>query len=171
MAELGLVDRERYELIEGVLNEKMAKKRPHTNVLTYLLRWLSASFGFERVNVEAAIDVRPEDDPTSEPEPDAIVLARPTREYRQANPQPADILLLVEVSDTTLEFDKEVKANLYARAGIQEYWISDVNGKQLLVHRDPGPNGYRSVIAYSGADQIAPLAAPDHALSVSTLFD
>lgn len=171
MAQAGLIDIARCELIDGVLIEKMAKNRPHINVLTYLIHWLAAGFGFDRVNVEAAIDLSPEEDPTSEPEPDAIVLAYPTREFGDANPKPSGILLLIEVSDTTLDYDRTTKARLYSRAGIADFWIFDVRGKQLIVHRDPGPEGYRSVTAYSGQEAAAPLAAPHHALTISTLFE
>src|SRR5260370_978463 len=120
---LGLWDQQHLELVEGELISKMGKNRPHVNVLIYVQDWLVRVFGMQYVNPESPIDVAPEDNPTNEPEPDLIVLARPSREFRNANPQPADLRLVVEISDSTLGFDLTVKAALYARAGIVEYWV------------------------------------------------
>lgn len=76
----------------------------------------------------------------------------------------------MEISDTSLSFDLSVKAMLYARAGIPEYWVLDVNGRQLFVHRDPSPIGYGSVIAYGEAESVSPLAAPERSLLVIDIF-
>jgi Uma2 family endonuclease len=148
------------ELIEGELISKMGKKRPHANGTSLLLEWLVGVFGFHHVQTESPIDVAPEDNPTNEPEPDLIVLTRPLSEFLSANPQPEDLRLVVEVSDTTLKFDLTVKAALYARAGIVEYWVLDVTGRRLLVHREPKAGSYGSIIAYGEGEGVAALAAP-----------
>jgi Uma2 family endonuclease len=166
---LGIWDQEKVELVDGELISKMGKNRPHVNFLFPLLFWLADVFGRERINSEMPIDVAPEDMPTNEPQPDLIVLNRPSASFRTA-PQPADLLLVVEVSDTSLQFDLTVKAPLYARAGIAEYWVVDIAGRRLIVHRDPHHGSYRSVVAYSESETVAPLAAPANELRVGEVF-
>ncbi|MBV8847089.1 MAG: Uma2 family endonuclease, partial [Bryobacterales bacterium] len=85
-------------------------------------------------------------------------------------PKPNDLVLIVEVADTTLEFDIQIKAPLYARAGIPEYWILDLKGRRLIVHRNPSGSVYRSVVAFSGQERVAPLAAPDREIAVADLL-
>ena len=115
---LGLLNGGKWELIEGELLRKMPKKRPHVQVLAILTGWLISIFGDHFVNTEAPIDVSPEDNPTSEPEPDLIVLRPDFPGLWSAVPQSEDLLLVIEISDTTLDFDTTVKAELYARAVI-----------------------------------------------------
>ena len=167
---LEIFDQQKYELIDGELISKMGKNRPHSVVLTLVMRWLVQVFGWDRVNQEAPIDVSPEDNATNEPEPDVIVFARSGAAFELRKPQPADLPLVVEVSDTTLGFDLNVKSTLYARAGIVEYWVVDIAGRRLIVHRDPAPQGYRSVIAYSESEKVAPLAAPQNELQAGEVF-
>ena len=123
----GLPDHERLELVEGELIGKMGKKRPHINTQALLQEWLVAVFGFRLVNIEAPIDVAPQDNEANEPEPDAIVLKREVS-FFAANPQPDDLRLVVEVSHS---------ARLYARVGNVEYRVIDIRGRRLIVHRDP----------------------------------
>jgi Uma2 family endonuclease len=158
------------ELVEGELISKMGKNRPHVNVATFVMAWLIRVFGEEFVNTEAPIDLAPEDNPTNEPVPDIIVLARPSFEIEKSNPIPADVRLLIEISDTTLGFDLTAKASLYARAGIPEYWVFDVAFRRLIVHRNPASGRYSTVSAYTDQESVAPIAAPDSAFHVATAF-
>lgn len=132
----GLLDQQRLELVEGELISKIGKKRPHVNALTLVQGWLVQVFGARFVNAEAPIDVAPEDNPTNEPEPDLIVLKQDLSHFT-SNPRAEDLRLLVEIADTSLNFDLTVKAALYARAKVFEYWVLDVAGRRLLVHRNP----------------------------------
>src|SRR5689334_849136 len=166
----GLWEQQHLELIEGELISKMGKKRPHTNAMVIMHAWLLRVFGEQFVNQEASMDVAPGDNAINEPEPDLIVLARPSREIRSGNPQPSDIRLLVEVSDTTVKFDLTVKARLYARAGIAEYWVVDVPARRIVVHRDPQDGQYRSVVAYSENESVRPIASPEHEFPVGSAF-
>lgn len=166
----GLWDQQHLELIQGELINKMGKNRPHGNTLTLVLEWLMHVFGGKYVNVEMPIDVAPEDNPTSEPQPDLIVLARPTIEITKANPQPSEIRLVVEISDSTVGFDLTAKAGLYARAAVSEYWVFDIPARRLIVHRDPLNGLYTSVAAYRPEETVAPLAAPEHELQVRDAF-
>ena len=111
------------------------------------------------MNAEAPIDVSAADNAWNEPE------TRPHRVEREftafdSNPQPEDLALLVEVADSTLRYDLTVKAAIYARAGIAEYWVLDVSGRRLIAHRNPGSGVYGSVEVYSETEVIALLAAP-----------
>ncbi|MBV9938607.1 MAG: Uma2 family endonuclease, partial [Acidobacteriaceae bacterium] len=137
MEDSGFFDGQSLELVEGELISKMGKKRPHVNSSTLLAIWLMQTFGPLFVNQEAPIDVAPEDNPTNEPQPDVIVLKRELSYFLAANPQPEDLQLVVEVADTSRNFGLTTKAALYARAGIGEYWVLDVPGRRLLVHREP----------------------------------
>ena len=170
LASSGVLDQQHLELVEGELINKMGKKRPHVNSLTLLKAWLDTVFGARQVNPEAPIDVAPEDNPTNEPEPDIIVLNRDLTAFPSANPRPEDLLLVVEVADSTLGFDLTTKAALYARAGILEYWVLDVSGRRMIVHRDPQGGRYVSVAAYSSEESVAPLAAPNSPLQITDVL-
>jgi len=159
----GLFELERLELVDGDLISKMGKNRLHVNSFRLTQYWLIDAFGKQFVDAEAPIDVSAADNPTSEPVPDLIVLNREADTFVSGNPQPDEIRLLVEISDSTLKFDLTVKAALYARAGITEYWVLDVAGRRLYSHRNPVSGGYTSVVLYNEHESIAPLAAPESA--------
>ena len=157
----GLLDLERYELIEGELIPKMPKNPPHSRALKLLVQWLEDLFGRDFILPESSIDLRPDDNPTSEPEPDVLVLTIPFLDLAPgARPRPQELRLVAEISCSTLAFDLTAKARLYARSGIVEYWVLDVKGRRLLVHRDPAGDGYRSVLAYSEHEYVRTLAVP-----------
>ncbi len=165
----GLWDQQHLELVEGEVINKMGKRMPHGNCLMDILMRLLRIFGEQYVISETTINVAPEDNPTSEPEPDLVVLNSPRREI-QTNPRPADLRLVVEVSDSTLQFDLTVKAGLYARAGIPDYWVFDIAGRRLVVHRDPSDGAFRSIQAYSEQESVSPLAAPDQQFRIAEAF-
>lgn len=166
----GVFDQQPVELIEGELISKMGKNRPHVYLLARVVRWLTEVFGVDFVNFEAPIDVAPQDNPTNEPQPDAIVLRRSYSGFLTKTPQPHDLELVVEVSDTSLVFDLTTKAGLYARAGIQEYWVLDIQGRRLLVHREPVAGRYSAIVAYGENETVAPLAAPEKLFRVADVF-
>lgn len=169
LEESGIWAQQRLELIDGELISKLGRKRPHTNALAEIQAYLMRVFGARFVNSAAPIDVAPDDNPTNEPEPDLIVLAKPSREFTD-NPQPAVLHLVVEISDSTLGFDLTTKARLYARAKIVEYWVVDIPGRRIIVQRDPQEGQYRSVIAYAEQESVKPLASPDHEFPVGSAF-
>jgi Uma2 family endonuclease len=169
---LGIFDQQRVELIDGELIDKLAKTRPEIDASSLVIGWLMPVFGTHRWNYAAPIDVAHEDNPRNQPEPDMIVL---TREYSESRywtdtPQPRDLELVVEIADTSLAFDLTVKAALYARAGIAEYWVLDVPGRRLIVHRDPESAQYGSVTAYNEQAGVAPLSAPNSVFQVRDVF-
>jgi len=166
----GLLEPQHLELIEGELIDKGGNKRAHVNAVTLLGIWLTSVFGARRVNAEAPIDVGPEDNPSNEPEPDLIVLNRDTAEFADANPRPADLALVLEVGDSTLGFDLTVKAALYARARVAEYWVLNVAERRMIVHRDPKGGMYSSVVAWDSDELVSPLAAPGSSLRIGDVF-
>jgi Uma2 family endonuclease len=166
----GIWEQQKLELIDGELLNKMGQNPPHVILLGRIMEWLIQIMGPGRVNVNAPIDAAPEDNTTNEPVPDAIVRKQPPSLQQAANTQPRELDLVVEVSDSSLRFDMTVKARLYARAGIVEYWVLDVSGQRLIVHREPSPAGYGTVIAYNESEKVAPLASPQNELEIGKLF-
>jgi Uma2 family endonuclease len=166
----GILDHQHLELVQGELIDKMPKTRPHSIGLKVLYQWLMQTFGAAFVEQEVPIDVAPKDNPTSEPEPDIIVLKREFSSFTSANPGSEDLSLVVEIAYSTIDFDLTTKAALYARAEIPEYWVLDVVGRRLLVHRDPRNGKYGSVVAFGEHESVAPLAAPQQAFHVRDAF-
>lgn len=106
----------------------------------------------------------------SEPQPDLMVLKRRDDFYRAKIPDAADVMLLIEVSDTSLAFDQSIKLNLYARYGVTEYWVVDVTAKRVLVHRQPSQGAYAQQVEVLGQETVSPLAFPDFKIAVSELL-
>jgi Uma2 family endonuclease len=104
----------------------------------------------------------------SEPEPDIAVVRGPMRDYRDAHPTSA--VLVVEVSHQSLRHDRTVKQRLYARCGIPEYWILALPEQCLEIYRDPAADGYRSVSIHRAGEAVAPLSRPDAAIAVDSLL-
>lgn len=144
---------------KGRVDQQNGKEPATYEFVDVVIRMAGANLRCAFVNPESSIDVAPKDHPTSEPEPDIIVLKRELTHFPSHNPKPEDLHLVVEVADTSLSFDLTTKAELYARAGIVEYWVLDVTGRRLIVHREPKVSGYSSVIVYSEGESVSPLAA------------
>ena len=100
----------------------------------------------------------------SEPEPDLMVLRPPLDRYREKLPTPEDVLLLVEVADTSLEFDREVKLPLYAEAGIPEVWLVNLKENLLEVYREPRGGRYREIRLLSPEEEVSPTLLPQVSL-------
>jgi Uma2 family endonuclease len=109
-------------------------------------------------------------DQFNEPEPDISLLKPRIDYYRSGHPGPHDIYLVIEISDTTLRFDQDVKVPMYAIAGIRELWIIDLNGGELLVHRDPEGDVYKTRTTLGRTDSISPVAFPDAVIKVEELL-
>jgi len=152
-----LTENDRVELIRGRIIDKIPIGDPHASCVNRLNRLLGRAFGDDAL-VTIQNPIRLSD---SEPEPD-VALVRPREDfYLRGKPRPTDILLLIEVADTTLEFDREQKLPMYAEAGIAEYWIVNLNDECLEVHRQPLPDGrYRDVRALRRGEEIDVAALP-----------
>lgn len=158
---------ERIELIRGELREMSPIGTDHDDIVQFLTRW-SFQKGTSipwQVRVQSSLGI-PELD--SVPQPDLAWLR--DRNYRKVRPVPADVLLVVEVAESSLRFDLGEKAQLYAEAGIIDYWVIDIPHQQFVIHREPGPNGFRSVTKVSRLESIRPIAAAEFVLAVADVF-
>jgi len=106
----------------------------------------------------------------SEPEPDLCLLVPRPDFYASGHPRPKDILLAIEVADSSLDYDRDVKIPLYARAGIREAWLVDLLARRIEVYRLPSPTGYESVEIVAETGTIAPEAFPDVRIGVSEIL-
>jgi Uma2 family endonuclease len=159
MVEVGILAAdERVELLEGQIYQMAAKGTAHSAAMTRIDRAFS-----QRLAGRALLRFQ---DPVqlndfSEPEPDVAVVQLDPLDYEDHHPRPTEIFWLIEVADSTLRRDRDLKVPIYARSGIQEYWILDVQKRCLYVFRNPGTEGYGSEQQLSAQDAIAPLAFPD----------
>ena len=157
MAGSGLLDEsDRVELIDGELVDMAPIGSRHAFRVDRIARALQLAVG-EAILVRTQNPLLLGD--RSEPQPD-IALVK-DRDYSEAHPVAADVLLIVEVSDTTLEYDREVKVPLYARHGIPEVWLLDVKSGDLTVHREATDGGYRLILKPLPAERISPLRVPE----------
>jgi Uma2 family endonuclease len=165
----GLLDG-RWELVDGEIISKMGQNPAHKVAVILLNAYLTRVFDALRVMIQLPIDVAPTDNPINEPEPDGAVLARSAMEYPHGNPPPGDVLLVVEIADTSLRVDLTTKMARYARAGIADYWVIDLNGRRIVVHRAPAGDHYASVVSFGEDEMLAPLAAPSASVGAADLL-
>lgn len=160
-------DPRRFELIEGDLVEMTASNPAHEWTIDVLAEWsvenLPRRSAWVRVQQSVAIPAI-----ESVPIPDLSWVRR--GDFRSQRPQASDILLIVEVSETTLSYDRNAKAHIYARAGLADYWIVNLKGECFEVLRDPTPSGYETrTLVYPG-ETIRPIKYPDLEFPVSLIF-
>jgi Uma2 family endonuclease len=155
IAEDGLLDGQRFELIEGDLIDKMGQNPPHAFVIGLVVAWLTGIFGTSRLRVQVPIEVAVADQERSCPEPDVAVLVEAKPEYQLRHPRGDELLLVAEVADTSAQFDLTVKARLYARAVVPEYWVLDIASRWLVIHRHPVDGEYRQVTRLSEQESIS----------------
>jgi Uma2 family endonuclease len=154
MLEAGLFEDQRCELIDGDLIDKMGQNPPHASSIRLISDYFRNLLGDGRVLVQAPIEVAAGDQKWSWPEPDVAVLAHPSLEYQRRHPRGDELLVLVEVADTTVRYDSIRKRNLYARAGVPEYWVLAVSSRALVVHRNLVQGQYEQVLLYSETDEV-----------------
>ncbi|MHB2020903.1 MAG: Uma2 family endonuclease [Candidatus Xenobia bacterium] len=172
MIDVGLLGEDDHvELIEGQIVWMTAQHTPHSNAVTRTTSLLVPLYGSTHfVRVQLPFDVGE----ASEPEPDFVVL-RKVDLHADRQPDRAD--LIIEVADSSLDFDRSEKASLYARQGIADYWILNVVHRQVEVHRDPGPmaeaafgHGYRSITFIPEDGTCMALFAPETIIRVAEMF-
>ncbi|MSQ47292.1 MAG: Uma2 family endonuclease [Deltaproteobacteria bacterium] len=155
------------ELIEGEVIDMPPIGSVHAGTVDYV------ADVFRRARGERAI-VRMQNpvflDLHSEPQPD-IMLLRPRPDfYRSSHPTPADVFLIVEVADTSLAYDTQIKLSLYARHGIPEVWLVDLPNRRFFVHRTPTPAGFQDNHILTDISAVTPLLLPGNTLDLSGLF-
>jgi len=157
----------RLELIEGEIVEMAPIGSPHAGMVKILNRLLGRLAGDQAiVSVQDPLVIGER----SVPQPDVVLLKPRPDSYTQSHPTTADVLLVVEVADTTLSFDLGTKIPLYARSGIPEAWVIDVQERVVRVFRDPSASGYRTSFTVSGGESVAALALPAIVVPVAALF-
>jgi hypothetical protein len=161
-----LMEGDRIELIDGELVEMHTIGSRHLACVIRLNHLLVPPLaGRARVSIQGSMRL----DRYSEPEPDVLVLRPRADDYASAHPGPADVLLAIEVADTSLAYDRTVKLPLYARAGIAEVWIVDLEARAVEVHREPSANGYRH-FEHVREGRIVPAAFPDLELELADIL-
>jgi Uma2 family endonuclease len=157
----------RVELLDGEMIQMAPIGSRHAAAVDFLSMHFARAIG-DAALVRTQNPLRLADD--SEPQPDLMLLRPAGDRYRAAHPRPADVLLLIEVADATLAFDRESKLPLYARHGVSEVWIFDLNAERLEIYREPAESGYRRKLERSGTESIAPTALPAASLQVAAVF-
>ena len=168
MAETGVLRPDaRVELLDGRITDMSPIGPFHGEVTTYLTEvFAAASKGRWRTRIQNSLRL----DEHSEPQPD-LVLAKPIAEtYRKRHPRPEEVYLLIEVSDTSLEADREEKLPIYGRAGVPEVWIVNLDELTVEVYREPHFTGYGSKTVLRAGDQVFPQAFPDAVMDVGELL-
>lgn len=169
MAEAGILKPEdRVELIEGEIYRMAPIGNPHARCVTRLVDGFAPLIAARRAALSPQNPVVLSD--LTEPEPDIVLLRRDEGLYAKDHPTPKDVLLLIEVADSSIGFDRGTKFPLYALCGISEAWLVDLNRNVLEVHRTPSRDGYRSVQRLRRGDRIAPEAFPDFEIEVSAIL-
>lgn len=160
-------ERHPLELIAGELRMMSPIGDRHADAVDWLARWSQLAIGSATwlVRVQNPLGIP---DSESGPQPD-IAWVR-LRRYADRRPLPEEVSLVIEVADTSLEFDTTVKAGLYAAAGIADYWVVDLTSRCLIVFRDPRAGRYETRLTHRGDQLVSPLALPAAMLSPAELF-
>jgi Uma2 family endonuclease len=169
MAELGILAvSERTELIAGQITIMVAKGTPHVLTLRILTNEIEALLSNQPVFISTQDPIYI--DNSSEPEPDLAIVRGTAFDYVDQHPQPKDICLIVEVADSTLKYDCEVKDKIYAKANITDYWVIDIPHRQVHIFRDPTPTGYTSHLILTEPQTVSPFAFPNIKLSITSIL-
>jgi Uma2 family endonuclease len=151
MGEAGVFTKDaRLELIEGEIIEMSPIGSRHAACVKFLSRFLNRTVG-DIALVSTQDPIRLND--FSEPEPDLALLRLRDDFYRDAHPTPADVLLIIEVADTTLAYDRQVKVPLYAKAGVAETWIVNLTDEQIEVYAEPASGAYQTVVHFRHSEE------------------
>jgi Uma2 family endonuclease len=165
MGEMGLFEGRRVELIEGEIIEMAPMLSPHWVTVGLTADEMRRIFHSGYIVSEQRPISLPDE---SEPEPDVAVIRGRIRDFKNALPSGA--ALVVEVSDTTLAYDRGRKAALYARAGIQEYWIVNVSRRELEVRRRPTQEGYSETRVLKESETVSTLEMSDAVIKIADLL-
>lgn len=168
MAAVGVLDEDdRVELIEGEIVE-MSPLGPQPSACVTRLTELFYRIGNPSVTIRVQDPIRLGD--FSAPQPDVVIVNRRDDRYSRGHPEPEDVLLLVEVSESSLAYDRDVKLPLYARAGISEVWLVALLPQVLEVYRAPSEDGYGEKRTLRRGQLIAPAHLPDAELAVEHIL-
>jgi len=160
MAQAGLFAGQRFELIDGDLIDKMGQNPPHATAIRLCMAAFIKLFGVEFVLVQLPMEAGSADRERTVPEPDLAVLLERKADFARRHPNGDELRLVVEVSDSTFRYDSTSKRDLYARAGVPEYWVLDLNARRVLVHRalDPQNCGYSNIQSFGETETVWDIA-------------
>jgi len=168
MGEAGIFSKDdRVELLEGEIIDMTPIGSRHAACVARLDRQLNQLVGTSAI-VWAQNPIRLNDQ--SEPQPDMALLKPRPDFYENAHPQPADILLIIEVADSSVDFDRETKLPLYAKAGIPELWIVDLTQRRVEMYQQPSGEKYTSVSQLNHSEQATPQAFPTCKIPLQEIF-
>jgi Uma2 family endonuclease len=168
MGEVGiLTEDDRVELIEGQLIAMSPIGSGHSGTTNTLTRMLVQAIGDKGV---VAVGNPVQLDDLSEPQPDFAVLKPRDDDYRRATPRPDEVLLIIEVADSSLAYDRNVKRSLYARHGIPEFWIVNLSAGEMEVCRGPQGEQYASVSRVGREAALEPQLLPGVVISVAAIL-
>ena len=168
MAEAGILrPDERVELIEGEIIVMAPIGPGHAGSVDFTADFIIRRLD-ERFMVRSQNPVHLDDG--SEPQPDIAIILRRRESYFTAHPTPADVLLVIEVADSSLEYDREVKAHLYGRAGVPETWVKNLPEDCIEKFTEPGPEGYAQHTIHRRGETLTPESLPDLELPVDELL-
>jgi Uma2 family endonuclease len=158
---------ERVELLSGNIIKMSAKGTAHTSATRR-----TASVLRDLLGNQAAIYTQDPIalDDNSEPEPDIAVVRIDPFDYATHHPTPSEVYLIIEVADSSLTFDREIKAKIYARSGIADYWVLNVGDRQLQVFREPSENGYQSEVILAETASISPIEFPAFNIAIQAML-
>lgn len=168
LAEVGILhEDDRVELLDGQVVVMSPIGPRHAGCVDRLNRLLVRAVGdLAVVRVQNPVVLGR----SAEPEPDLALLRPPIERYATAHPRPHDVTLVIEVADTSLEYDRGIKLPLYAAAGIPEAWLVDLEGERILLYRSPGPDGYAEVVTASRGESISPAELPGAVMDVGMIL-
>lgn len=154
----------RVELIDGIVYDMAPQNSPHSSALHRGLRVLQQTFPDYYVRIQSPLSLGED----SAPEPDLAVVPGTIEDYDHSHP--ATALLVVEVADESLSYDRKRKVPLYARHGIPELWLVNLKTRSLEIYRTPVDGAYQSRSELRGGDQVSPLVRPEVSIAVAELF-
>jgi len=168
MGEAGILRAdERVELIDGEVIDMAPIGSNHAGAVAFLAKSLERAVGDAAlVFVQNPLSLAA----ASEPQPDLMLLKSRADFYRSGHPRPDDVLLIVEVADTTLTYDRDIKVPLYARHGIPEVWLVDLANKRLHVFTSPSDTGYLESHSLTRPGLLATAALPGSPVDIGGLF-
>ena len=162
-----LTEDDRVELVDGEIVRMSPIGDRHMAAVNRCNRAFSRATGEGAlVSVQNPVDL----DPYNEPQPDLALLRPRDDDYARGKPGPPDLLLVVEVADTSLGYDRQTKLPRYAAAGVREAWLLDLEADALEAHREPRPDGYALIRRYRRGERVRPEALPAVALAVEDLL-
>ena len=168
MASAGiLLEDDRVELIEGEIIDMSPIGSPHAACVMRLVELFGRLLG-DKAIVSSQNPVRLSD--LSEPQPDVALLVRRDDFYASAHPTARDVMLLIEVSDTTLDYDRKTKLPLYASSGIAEYWIVDLNAEAIEIYTKPTNGTYTETQIVKRGENLVLHAAGDLAVAANDIL-